>query len=172
MTNRDFEVFFQQEDSKDLPNTSQCCLLPAQVSISQEEANIPEGMVLKEKIPYLLALFTAHARGASQAVPMVPRPPTPAPTHASFGDTADKKRKIVQGGKGSEDTKEGEVTRSSQQPSNKEARTTRAQQKKSVPSEVSQGTEGEQQVKAPAWRPSFVLSSGNLVMDDANLKDT
>jgi len=50
-------------------------------------------MALKEKTPDLLALLTAHAGGASQAVPVVPRPPTSTPTVASSGDAVDKKRK-------------------------------------------------------------------------------
>lgn len=100
-------------------------------------------MVLEEKTLDLLALLTAHAGGTSPAVPVVPRPPTPAPIRASFGDVADKKRKRVQGGKGSEDAEEGKVTRSSQPPLAKEARTTKAQQKKSTPFRASKGAKGE-----------------------------
>ena len=59
---KDFEVFYQQEDPEDLPSTSQRRLLPAQVSASQREANIPKGMVFEEKTLDLLALLTAHAR--------------------------------------------------------------------------------------------------------------
>ena len=68
-------------------------------------------MMLKEKTLDLLALLTAHAGGASPVVPVVPQPPTPAPTRAASGDAMDKKKKIVQWGKGLEDVEEGEVTR-------------------------------------------------------------
>ena len=68
-------------------------------------------MVLKEKTLDLLALLTTYARGTSLVVPMVPQPPTPTPTCASSGDATNKKKKIVQWGKGPEDVEEGEVTR-------------------------------------------------------------
>ena len=70
-------------------------------------------MVLEEKTLDLQALLTAYAGGASPAVPMVPRPPTPVPMRASSRDFANKKRKRVQEGKGSKDAEEGEVTHSS-----------------------------------------------------------
>ena len=72
MTDKDFEVFYQQEDFEDLLSTSHRHLLPAQVSTNQEEANIPKGMVLEEKTPDLLALLSTHVGGASSAVPVVP----------------------------------------------------------------------------------------------------
>ena len=100
-------------------------------------------MVLKEKTLDLLALLTTHAEGASPAVLVVPRPPTPTPTHVSSGDTAGKKRKRGQGGKGPEGAEEGEITCPSQHAPAKDARTTRTQQKKSIPSGTSKGSEGE-----------------------------
>ena len=81
-------------------------------------------MVLEEKTPNLLALLTAHAGGSTPTVSMVPRLPTPTPTCAPFGDAVEKKRKR---GKGSEGTKEGEITLLAQQPPAKEPRVTRAQ---------------------------------------------
>ena len=87
-------------------------------------------MGFEEKAPNLMALLEAYAGSASLIVPMMPvlpRPPTLAPGCASSSDAADKKRKMGQRGKGPEDAEEGEVTHSSQQPSNKEARTTKAQ---------------------------------------------
>ena len=98
-------------------------------------------MVLKEKTPDLLELLTAHAGVTSPAVPVVPQPPTPAPTHSSSGDAVNKKRKKVQKGKGFKDAEEGKVTSSSQQPPAKEAQTTKAQQKKSAPFKASKGAE-------------------------------
>ena len=97
VTNKDFEVFYKQEDPENLPGLSQRRLLPAQINTNKEEANIPKGMVLKEKTPNLLALLTAHVRGASQEILVVPRPPTTAHAIASSSDTADKKRKKGQG---------------------------------------------------------------------------
>ena len=84
-------------------------------------------MVFEERTPDLLALLTAHVGGASLAISVVPRPLTPTLTCASSGDAAEKKRKKGQGGKGPEGTEEGEITHSSQQPSAKGARTTKAQ---------------------------------------------
>ena len=48
---------------------------------------------------------------------------------------------------------------------------TRAQQKKNAPSGASKGIEGGQHSKASVWKPSFVLSSRDVVMDDATLRD-
>ena len=90
---------------------------------------------------------------------------------ASSGDATDKKRKKGQGGKGPEGAEEGEIACLSQQPPTKEARMTRAEQKKSVPFWTSKGSKGEQRLKALAWRPSFMVSSRSPVMDDANLRD-
>lgn len=123
VTDKDFVIFYQQEDPEDLPGPSHRPLLPAQISTSQEAANTLEG-VLEEKTLDLLALLTTHM-GA--AILVVPRLPTPAPTHASFGDAANKKRKGSQRGKGSEGAEEGEITCPSQQPPTKEPRATRAQ---------------------------------------------
>lgn len=126
-------------------------------------------MVLEEKTLDLLALFTAHAGHNTPTVPVVPRPPTPAPTRAPSGDASEKKRKR---GKGSGGTEEGEITCPVQQPPAKESRVTRAQQKKkSTSSGSSKGTEGEQRSKALIWNPDFVLSSRDPVMDDASLRD-
>ena len=72
MTDKDFEVFYQQEDPKDLPGPSQYRLPPTHISTILEEANTPKGIVLKEKTPDLLALLTAHTRGASLVVSVVP----------------------------------------------------------------------------------------------------
>ena len=168
---KDFEVFYQQKDPEDAFSTLHCPLRPTQVSTSQEGVNIPEGMVFEERTPDLLALLTAHARGASLPISVVPRPLTPTLTRASFSDAAKKKRKKGQGGKGLEGTEEGEITHSSQQPPAKEARTTRAQQKKGASFGTSKESEEVQLPKPSAWRPSFTLSSGGLVMDNANLKD-
>ena len=70
-------------------------------------------MAFEEKTPDLLALLTAHTGGASPVVPMVPRPPTLVPTHASFGDATNKKRK-----KGAKELRKGKslVLHSSPQP--------------------------------------------------------
>ena len=94
VTNKDFKVLYRQEDLEDLPSTLHCQLSPASVSTSQEETNIPEGMMFEEKTLNLLALLTAHARGASLAILVVPRPPTPALTLVSSGDVIEKKRKM------------------------------------------------------------------------------
>ena len=128
-------------------------------------------MVFEERTLDLLALLTAHVGGASLAISVVPRPLTPTLMRASSSDAAEKKRKKGQGGKGPEGTKEGEITHSSQQPPAKEARITRAQQKKGASFGTSKEFEGVQLPKPSAWRPSFTLSSGGLVMDNANLKD-
>ena len=107
---KDLEVFYQQEDLEDAPSTLCKCLKPTQVSANQEAINIPEGMGFEEKTLDLLALLTAHARGSSPTVPVVTRAPTPTPIHTSFMDTAEKKRKRAQWGKGTNGVEEGEVS--------------------------------------------------------------
>ena len=69
-------------------------------------------MVLEEKTLDLLALLTTHSRGASLAVPMVPRPPTLTPTRASSSDVVLKREKEAKGGKGPEGAEEGEISQS------------------------------------------------------------
>lgn len=147
MTDKDFEVFYQQEDPKDAPSTSHCLLRPAQVSSSQEGTNIPEGMGFEEKTPDLLALLTVHAGGSSPIVMVVPQPPTPALMRASSVDATNKKRKRAQDGKGTEGPEEGEVTQSSHQPLTKEAQTKKGQQKKNTPSRTSREAKGNQPPK-------------------------
>jgi len=97
VTDKDFKVFYQQEDFEDLPGPFHHRPLPTQTNTNQEATNTPKGMVLEEKTPNLLALLTTRARGASPAVPVVLQPPALAPIYASFGDATDKKRKRVQG---------------------------------------------------------------------------
>ena len=84
-------------------------------------------MGFEEKTLDLFSLLMAHIGGSSLAVAVVPRPPTPAMTHASFVDVADKKRKKAQESKGTKGAEEGEVTHSSHQPLAKEPRTSRGQ---------------------------------------------
>ena len=130
MTDKDFEVFYQQEEPEYASSTSHLPPHLTQTSSSQEEAHIPKGMGFEERAPNLMALLEAHAGSASPTVPMMPvlpRPPTLAPGCASSSDVAYKKRKMGQSDKGPEDAEEGEVTHSFQQPSTKEARTTKAQ---------------------------------------------
>ena len=80
---KDFEVFYQQEDPKDAPSTSYHHLRPAQVSADQEATNIPESMEFEEKTSDLLALLTTHAGGSSPIMAVVTWPPTPT-QHAPF----------------------------------------------------------------------------------------
>ena len=65
---------------------------------------------------------------------------------------------------------EGEVSQSSHQPPAKEARIGRGPQKKSSTG-TSKELGGIQSKKPSIWRPLFTLSSGNLALDDANLRD-
>lgn len=104
-------------------------------------------MGFEEKMLDLLALLTAHARGSSLAVPVVTRPPNLAPTRTSFVETANKKRKRAQGGKGTKGAEEGKVTQSSHQPPAKEAWIGRGQQKKT--SSAGTAKDGGDQPKKP-----------------------
>lgn len=81
VTEKDFEVFYQQEDTGDAPSSSPQRLPLAQVSSNQEAINVPEGMGFEEKTPDLMALLNAHAGGNILIVAVVPRPLTPAATH-------------------------------------------------------------------------------------------
>jgi len=128
-------------------------------------------MGFEEKTPDLLTLLTAHVWGSSPAVAMVPQPPTSIAAHMSSADVGDKKRKRAQGGKGADGTEEREITQSSHQPLTKEARIGKGQLKKSTSTRTSKEVRGDQPRKASIWRPIFTLSSGNPVLDDANLRD-
>ena len=74
-------------------------------------------------------------------------------------------------GKGSEGAEEGEIIFPTQQPPTKEPETIRAQKKKNAPSGTSKSFEGGQHPKASIWKPSFVLSLRDPVMDNATLRD-
>ena len=164
---KNFEVFYQ-EDPEDSPALTHRHLTTTQVSTSQEASNIPEEIVLEEKTSDLLALLTAHAGGDSPSVPIVPWPPTPAPTHAATADVTKKKRKRGKTAKGSE---EGKIPHPTQQSPTKEAKITKAHQKKCATPRTDKGTEGEQRPKPTIWNPAFVLSSGDPVTSKASLKD-
>lgn len=86
---KDFEVFYRA-DSEDPPEPIHHRLIAAQVSTSQEAANIPEAMALEKKMSDLLALLTAHTRGYALEVPIVPWPPTPALSHIFATDALEK----------------------------------------------------------------------------------
>lgn len=171
VTDKDFKVFYLQ-DLEDAPSTSLLHLHPTQVSTNQKAANIPKGMGFEEKTPNLLALLTAHVGGFSPTVAVVPRPPILAPMRASSDDAADKKWKRAQGGKGIKGAEEGEFTQSSHPPLAKKARTGKGQQNKTTSSRTSKELAGDQPKKPSAWRSIFNLSPGNLVLDNANLRDS
>lgn len=78
--------FFYQEDIEELLAPTHRCLPTASVSTSQEASNILEAIFLEEKTSDLLALLTAHVGANAPIVPVVPRPPTLAPTCAPSYD--------------------------------------------------------------------------------------
>ena len=124
-------------------------------------------MSFEKKTPDLLALLTAHAGGSSLAVAVTPCPLTPAATSTSSAAAVNKKGKWGQGSKGSEDAEDGEVS----EPIAKEAWTGKGQPKKPAHTRTSKEVGGDQPKKAFIWRPIFTLSSGNPVLDVANLRD-
>ena len=89
---KDFDVFYRA-NTKESPEPSHRPRLTAQVNTSQEVTDIPEGMVLEEKMPKLLTLLTTHTGGNSLVVPVIPWPPTFVPPYPSSLKTAKKKRK-------------------------------------------------------------------------------
>lgn len=70
---KDFEVFYRA-DSEDTLAPAHRHLVVAQVSTSQEVADVPEAMLLEEKTLDLLALFITYAGGNTLVVPIVPQP--------------------------------------------------------------------------------------------------
>ena len=101
-------------------------------------------------------------------VPIVPRPPTPAPAHTTTAKAIKKKRKRGKIVKGS---KKGKIPHLAQQWPTKEPRTTRASQKKGGATEASKGIERDQYPKPTIWNPAFVLNSGDYVTFEASLRD-
>lgn len=76
---KDFEVF----NRPDLAEHSKASSKPqstAQASINQEVTNKPEGMVIQNRTPDLLALLESHAGGVAPKVAIDPRSPTPPPS--------------------------------------------------------------------------------------------
>ena len=156
VTEKDFEVFYREDASN---------ISPARTLVE---------MSFEEKTPDLLALLTAHAGGSSLTVAVTPCPLTPIATSTSSAAmstssaaAANKKGKWGQGSKGSEDAEDGEVS----EPIAKEAWTGKGQSKKPAHTRTSKEVGGDQPKKAFIWRPIFTLSSGNPVLDVANLRD-
>ena len=89
---KDFEVF-NRTNTKDPPVSTYRKLVAAQDSTSQEAVDIPDAMVLKKKMPDLLALLSTHAGGNAPMVSIVPRPPTPVLSHTFVVAAFEKKRK-------------------------------------------------------------------------------
>ena len=164
---KDFEVFYQEDPEDSLAPTHHH-LTTAQVSTNQEASNIPKEMVLEEKTLDLLALLTAHVRGDSPVVLIVPRPPTLAIAHAAIANVIKKKRKK---GKTTEGSEEGDIPHLTQQLPTKDASNTKAHQKKCAAPGTGKGTEGEQRPKLTIWNPPFVLSSGDPVTSKASFRD-
>ena len=102
-------------------------------------------MDFEEKTSDLLALLTAHVKGFSPVIAVMPRPPTPATARTSLAEATNKKRKHGQGGKGSEGAEEGEIV----EPSAKEALVGKGQQKKKPKhTRTSKEVDGNQHKKA------------------------
>lgn len=70
---KDFEVFYWA-DSEDTLASAHRHLVVAQVSTSQEVADVSEAMLLEEKTLDLLALLTTYIGGNTLVVPIVPQP--------------------------------------------------------------------------------------------------
>lgn len=124
-------------------------------------------MGFQEKEPDLLALLQAHAGGYSPTVVVPLRPVTSVVTRTPPAEAEDRKRKRGPGGKSSAKTEEGEIA----DPPNKDTRTGKEHSKKPAHTMTSKESSGDLSRKTSIWRPTFTLSSGNPVLDDANLRD-
>ena len=81
-----FEVFYHPDVTEDAATTS--TLVVVAVSTDQGATKVPEAMVIEKRLPDLLSLLESHVSDATPEVPVVPRPPTPAPplsSHKEFG---------------------------------------------------------------------------------------
>ena len=74
----DFEIFYHPDMTEDIASMSK----PIAVTVSedQEATEVPEAMVIEKKLPDLLSILESHTGDATPEVPVVPRPPTPAPS--------------------------------------------------------------------------------------------
>ena len=54
---------------------------------------MPEGMVIKKKLPDLLSLLESHTGTTVPKVPIIPRPPTPIPPALTQTELADQNEK-------------------------------------------------------------------------------
>ena len=85
----DFEVFYHTNESKEEGLNPH--LAVALVSKDQEPIEVPEGMVIKKRLPDLLSLLESHTRTTVPKVPIIPRPPTLIPPTLTQTELADKK---------------------------------------------------------------------------------
>jgi len=92
----DLEEDFENFNRPDYTEHSEASSKPqvtACVSVNQEGSDVPEGMVIQKNMPNLLALLETRAEGASLAVIIDLRPPTPLPAQTSPSKPREKKRK-------------------------------------------------------------------------------
>lgn len=111
--------------TKDVTST----LRPATVSVNEdhEAIEIPEAVVIGQRILDLLSLLESHAGNAILEVPMVPKPPIPIPPPPTQAEPADKKwKRDKKGGKGS--IKEGEIQEETPPEQNKVVKVTQSKQ--------------------------------------------
>lgn len=87
----DFEVFYHPDVIEDATTTA--TLVAIIVSTDKRATKVPEGMVTKKILPGLLFLLESHTRDVTPEVPVVPRPPTPAPHPPPQSVPTNKKRK-------------------------------------------------------------------------------
>ena len=85
----DFEVFYHTNESKEEELSPH--LAVALVSKDQKPIEVPEGMVIKKRLPDLLSLLESHTRTTVLEVPIIPRPPTLIPPALTQTELVDKK---------------------------------------------------------------------------------
>ena len=76
-----FKIFYKLGVTEDATTTS--TLVAIVISTDQGTTEVPKGMVIEKMLPGLLSLLESRAGNATPKVPVVPRPPTPAPPLSS-----------------------------------------------------------------------------------------
>ena len=127
----DFKIFYSANESK--KEGLSPYLAATSISEDQEVTEVPEGMVIKKKLPDLLSLLESHTGTTAPEVPIVPRPPTPITPGPVQTEATDKKcKRDKKEGKGP--IEEGEVQEEAPPEPTKVAKVTRAQQRRGMES--------------------------------------
>nr|POF16800.1 hypothetical protein CFP56_66199 [Quercus suber] len=87
----DFKVFYRTNETEEEASSSR--LAAALISENQKATEVPQAMVIENRLPDLLSLLESYVGTTSSEIPVVPKPPMPIPLPLPQIKLAEKKWK-------------------------------------------------------------------------------